>query len=59
MDRKNFAEAISNSILPSDVTSAWFSLLVGSVHLQECSPLLLDDQIIEVAVKNAIISDQT
>ena len=58
MDRKMFREAITNLILPSDLTSAWFSLLVGNFHLQECSPLLLGDQIIEVAVKNAVSSDQ-
>ena len=58
MDRKMFREAISNLILPSDLTSAWFSLLVVSFHVQECSPLLLGDQIIKVAVKNAVSSDQ-
>ena len=53
-----FREAISNLILPSDLPSACFSLLVGSFPLQECLPLLLGDQIIEVAVKNAVSSDQ-
>ena len=57
MDRKMFREAVRNLILPSDLPSACFSLLVGSFHLQECLPLLLGDQIIEVAVKNAVSSD--
>ena len=58
IDRKLFTEPIRNLILPSNVLSACCSLLVGSFHLQECSLLLLSDQIIEVAVKNAVSSDQ-
>ena len=58
MYRKLFTEPIRNLILPSNVPRACFSLLVGSFHLQECLPLLSGDQIIEVAVKNAVSSDQ-
>ena len=56
MDRKMFREAVSNLILPSDLLGACFSLLVGS--FQECSSLLLGDQIFEVVVKKAVSSDQ-